>query len=416
MRKINKVKNLAGLLDLASVPQYQNGGETTLEVMLPEVEVYGDQLRRDMQRTGLTYDELANLNYGAQRQSQIQKREEGLKELVYNAPVTGDALSLYDIGKDVYEGNYGKAALGAGLLFVPNAVERSLKYAYNIWRNFILSSLFNPKVTQNRLDLINKSLRNREWNNFLAQINGDNYYRLQQSTKRTTTPSNREKDKFFISYATPWEEFATGSMGNLTPDGDFPEFMDYFDLHSGNKVLYEFPQKSFGELKATNSKGIYGDESVIDVGNKHRYYGNHSSGRRGFVRVMSDDQAKLLDMSPYIIGNIDRPKLSNGMYDINPYYENVYLGNQTVVTSDELNRALSKSHKEYYPTENGVQQIIYTDNYSEGGIHIKKKNRCKFTETMKRTGKTAEELKHSKNPLTRKRATFAINSRKFNHK
>ena len=32
------------------------------------------------------------------------------------------------------------------------------------------------------------------------------------------------------------------------------------------------------------------------------------------------------------------------------------------------------------------------------GIHIKKENRGKFTETKKRTGKTAEELTHSKNP------------------
>ena len=41
------------------------------------------------------------------------------------------------------------------------------------------------------------------------------------------------------------------------------------------------------------------------------------------------------------------------------------------------------------------------------GIHIKKENRGKFTETKKRTGKTTEELTHSKNPLTRKRAIFA---------
>lgn len=34
------------------------------------------------------------------------------------------------------------------------------------------------------------------------------------------------------------------------------------------------------------------------------------------------------------------------------------------------------------------------------GIHIKKENRGKFTETKKRTGKTTEELTHSKNPLT----------------
>lgn len=49
------------------------------------------------------------------------------------------------------------------------------------------------------------------------------------------------------------------------------------------------------------------------------------------------------------------------------------------------------------------------------GIHIKKENRGKFTETKKRTGKTTEELTHSKNPLTRKRAIFAQNAKKWKH-
>ena len=42
--------------------------------------------------------------------------------------------------------------------------------------------------------------------------------------------------------------------------------------------------------------------------------------------------------------------------------------------------------------------------YKDGGIHIKKKNRGKFNALKKRTGKSTEELTHSKNPLTRKRA------------
>ena len=49
------------------------------------------------------------------------------------------------------------------------------------------------------------------------------------------------------------------------------------------------------------------------------------------------------------------------------------------------------------------------------GIHIKPENKGKFTATMKRTGKTAEQLAHSKNPLTRKRAIFALNARKWKH-
>lgn len=40
-------------------------------------------------------------------------------------------------------------------------------------------------------------------------------------------------------------------------------------------------------------------------------------------------------------------------------------------------------------------------------INIDPKNKGKFTATQKRTGKSTEELCHSKNPLTRKRANFA---------
>ena len=55
--------------------------------------------------------------------------------------------------------------------------------------------------------------------------------------------------------------------------------------------------------------------------------------------------------------------------------------------------------------------------FAKGGkIHIKPKNRGKFTATKKRTGKTTEELTHSKNPLTRKRAIFAQNAKKWAHK
>lgn len=52
---------------------------------------------------------------------------------------------------------------------------------------------------------------------------------------------------------------------------------------------------------------------------------------------------------------------------------------------------------------------------AKSGIHINPANRGKFTATMKRTGKSAEELSHGSNPLTRKRAIFAINARKWHH-
>ncbi len=81
----------------------------------------------------------------------------------------------------------------------------------------------------------------------------------------------------------------------------------------------------------------------------------------------------------------------------------------------------------YYPKTNrktgvtttkswkGNEKLLERLGLKEGGsIHIKPENRGKFTATMKRTGKTAEELSHSSNPLTRKRAIFALNARKWN--
>ena len=44
---------------------------------------------------------------------------------------------------------------------------------------------------------------------------------------------------------------------------------------------------------------------------------------------------------------------------------------------------------------------------NKSGIHIDPENKGKFNATKKRTGKSTEELTHSKNPLTRKRANFA---------
>ena len=62
-------------------------------------------------------------------------------------------------------------------------------------------------------------------------------------------------------------------------------------------------------------------------------------------------------------------------------------------------------------TENDLHNIVMESVnriLSEEGIHIDPENKGKFTATKKRTGKSTEELTHSKNPLTRKRANFAM--------
>ena len=52
---------------------------------------------------------------------------------------------------------------------------------------------------------------------------------------------------------------------------------------------------------------------------------------------------------------------------------------------------------------------------AKSGIKIKPENKGKFTATKKKTGKSTEELTHSKNPVTKKRAIFAQNAAKWNN-
>ena len=51
----------------------------------------------------------------------------GIRDVLGFVPYIGDALDIADVGKDISKDNYGKAAIGLGLLAVPNIVEKPLK-------------------------------------------------------------------------------------------------------------------------------------------------------------------------------------------------------------------------------------------------------------------------------------------------
>ena len=64
---------------------------------------------------------------------------------------------------------------------------------------------------------------------------------------------------------------------------------------------------------------------------------------------------------------------------------------------------------------NNLENILIL---KKGGIHIKKKNKGKFTDYCggKVTQECIERGKKSSDPKTRKRATFAQNARRWKHK
>ena len=97
-----------------------------------------------------------------------------------------------------------------------------------------------------------------------------------------------------------------------------------------------------------------------------------------------------------------------------PYLDPQKLGTLTFPVNQpvmNLQNILPQLKPELYPD----QKPDGSFDRGKSGIHINPANRGKFNATKKRTGKTTEELSHSKNPLTRKRAQFALNARKWKH-
>ena len=121
--------------------------------------------------------------------------------------------------------------------------------------------------------------------------------------------------------------------------------------------------------------------------------------------------------------NIQQNQFDNALRNYSAYG-----GNIEMINNDDMGPAINYGFMVDYIAAKQKQAEAKTNNmtnmfagipatmFAKGGsIHINPKNKGKFNATKKRTGKTTEQLTHSKNPLTRKRAIFAQNARKWHH-
>lgn len=234
-----------------------------------------------------------------------------------------------------------------GVRKIQPVVSDGYKAAKNWAKAKIISSKLNKPISQEALNQVNEIFRTSEWNEFLMSKNGYNYYRI-------NTPKAKGDEMIFLSHTTPWGEFIP------KPDISVPAYAEL-----GPKLLYEFPHKTFGTLKASGCKpGSFGDVDVRRYGLQHLLYGKYASGKRGLVRNMSSKnymRAKQagLDVDEFIFGLEKRP-LVNGHYDHNPIYEDIHNGYQTQIKADDFFTAIkTKPHMTYEYTDNGIQKILW---------------------------------------------------------
>ena len=151
-------------------------------------------------------------------------------------------------------------------------------------------------------------------------------------------------------------------------------------------------------VKRLVKEGIYGD--------KVRRAFRDAKDLKDFDHMRQDAEIEGEDLGE--LGQIEHPQSNSNFYSHE--YAN---GNLDL---DDLEGDVRWHKEELYPENRVISKAINHVLEGKSGIHIKKKNRGKFNALKKRTGKSTEELTHSKNPLTRKRAVFAQNAKKWHHK
>lgn len=200
-----------------------------------------------------------------------------------------------------------------------------------------------------------------------------------------------DSDRAFADY---YLNLMTGRYRNAIDAKDLNGFVDalgkrgYFD---GQKAV-----EYLGKLNALKSL----DRAVINDLNARRNFYNQTTGIQPNPETNEPEfvQPVLKEQQPVEIPYLDPQKLGTLTFPVNQPVMNMQIH-------------LPQLKPELYPD----QKPDGSFDHGKSGIHINPANRGKFNATKKRTGKTTEELSHSKNPLTRKRAQFALNARKWKH-
>lgn len=263
------------------------------------------------------------------------------------------------------------------------------------------------------------------YNSFAPIINGDiKYYggiQPKDLSKRTMLDVVKKGTGYDYIDAYLYRRPVDPQFGlkRVAPDKDFEGFASYINKNYRNKKLdipvYEASvPKGYvrAEEPILEPRTSYYDSSIstngdfiVDTGGHKFLSGNKQWKESDIWKFKSDEYLnRYFKNSERAMPKLYRHLLKRGLDLVDD------LGTPIVTKTPWYTREI------YVPDYTTNFEPIHDLPFKYGGtIHIKKKNRGKFTATKKRTGKTTEELTHSKNPLTRKRAIFAQNARKWNH-
>ena len=324
-------------------------------------------------------------------------------------PVVGDILQGGQAIIDAGNGHWGRAALNAGLLLVPNMVEKPVK---QVLRNGVARILRHAPTQEIHLSNISQPYKGQ---NFVMHgTRGGELVDVFGGETRAMSPSlavNRVGDVNIIPDNVGWY-----GDHHFVLD---PSVLDNSAIYNGDvltpTVLQRWPSgKSVpSELRQGIADDIWEETVRLDpdpvrprIGTEDLNHldtpgdGYFEAKYHGLLPLESARMALMPE--PGAVGTILDPKTQEAIIR---GYENLGL---PVTTYNGYDDKVEKLYT--YLIEH--PEVLRRNG---GRIHIKPENRGKFTALKKRTGHSASWFKAHGTPAQKKMAVFALNSRKWKH-
>ena len=305
------------------------------------------------------------------------------------------------------------------------AYNRALPYLYNEYKTYKLANAINRAVKEN--PIITGYNRNPALKDIGDLWNYQNY--LKQAY-----PNTQIKDVVWHgSRIKDLQNFSTEAIGSNTPiKGSVGMYL----------TPYKFVADSYGKRGGAypvllNSENPYITRQIfalprngVNVARispkvKNTVLANNDAvvaPQRGEIAFFNPNNALILGSKPDMLAFSRFARGNKPNFDPNELFQKSVNNQHGKIISDkDLVDAWNRIYNilnldKKAPTKKIFDYLYSPILYDKGkSIRINPANKGKFNATKKRTGKTTEQLAHSKNPLTRKRAVFALNSRKFKH-
>lgn len=392
----------------------------------------------------------SNKNYMGLRGS-FARAVDGVRDLYENIrtggigfiPGIGDAVDVVSIGDDINKGNYGSAALTAGLMVLPGSAGKikqvGKKYfsktGHKKLQKTISKKMSKDDITE-ELELDKELYPERFntiqpkqlwWDDFEAP---DDYV-----SKRWQDHEDYLFDNYgeYVDTPTPQSQKVFDQYADaMTRKRDYvwydlPSYLDNGDLigiKRNNSVVFGYPSKHTNLFTASH----FAPENLREGYDLIKSMGfskvpimfavppdlSKQLAKANFRKVIEVPQIfnGELIMKDVMINKSVTPEILETEFTNNPKLKS-YINNDII---DLIRHRMD--NLQFDPIKSSVGDIIYKQG---GSIHIKEKNKGKFTESAKRAGKSVQE--HARdtvnNPkatkLQKKRAQFALNSKKFKH-